>query len=128
MPKLELATLKSNNTYVNNPIEVICEKGFIPQSRLNARITCLYNEHSNSFEWADINSVNCISTSCNPHKDFQYINNIKSYYNIGEIINFTCPNGYLIRTRFLLEEITEFGIWDFNGSCTGNIYSYIQSV
>ena len=39
-PILELATLRSNNTYVNNPIEVICDEGFIPQSRSNARITC----------------------------------------------------------------------------------------
>ena len=119
MPELLNAYLISNNTYVNNPIEVICNEGLIPQSRSNARITCIYDEKMNSLEWVDIESINCVPPSCNPHPEFQYITNVESFYHIGEIITFTCPNGYRIRTRCVLDEITGFGVWNFNGSCTG---------
>ena len=126
VPELEHAYIGSNNTYVNNPIEVFCDDGFIPQSRTNARIRCIYNEHETSLEWADTETVNCIPTSCNPHPDFQYIiNTPKTYYDIGEVISFTCPNGYRFRTRCVLDQITQFGVWDYIGNCVGTNYSLL---
>ena len=114
---------------MNNSIEVVCDEGYIPESRANSHITCTYNIESDLLEWEESSPISCLPTSCNPHPDFRYIHEIKQYYDIGEIIKFTCPNGYQIRTRCVLDKITGYGIWNYNGSCTGlmifNTYNFL---
>lgn len=119
IPTLVNAALLSNNTYLYNSIEVVCNEGYIPKSRRKTYIICTYNQEMNFLEWENMDLIDCIPTSCNPHPDFRYFNESKPYYNIGEILNYSCPNGHRIRSRCMLDEITNFGVWNFNGSCNG---------
>ena len=125
-PDLENANLLSNKTYPLYTIEVKCAEGFIPQDRRRyMSVVCEYNELTMEFEWNKENSPKCIKNGCTPHFDFQWITNFdrNSTYEISEVVNYTCPNGYRMRIRCLIDEANGFGKWNFDGKCTGNKFS-----
>ena len=84
-------------------------------------VICEYRESTQSFEWNTDNYSQCIENNCLQHTDFKWLaeDMRKDSYSIGEEVRYICPSGYHMRTLCVIDPNTGFGIWDFDGSCSG---------
>ena len=120
-PILKNAYAVSNKTFYGKEVEVHCEAGYIQRDR-NAQklIKCVFDREDETLKWEGLELIDCVPNSCNAHPDFpksaSYSN--VTLYSLGEIMNFSCPDGQQIRTRCIWDKITGFPKWDFDGQCS----------
>ena len=107
---------------------MFCKEGYIFKDRQPHWTICSFKESNSFHEWSDLEKIGCIPNSCNQHPDFDLVNLAikKEFYDIGEMIIYTCPNGYMIRIKCITNRSTGFGEWDFKGSCKGTYLGYFK--
>ena len=125
LPNIPNAYILDNKTYYNKAIPVFCKEGYIFNDRKPHWAICVFNEVTRKEEWANLEKIKCIPNSCNPHPDFDLVKlqEKKEYYNIGELVEYTCPNGYIITIKCGINKATGIGDWDFKGNCKGIDFS-----
>ena len=128
VPNITNAYILDDKTYYNKAIQVFCNDGYIFHDRQQHWTVCILDANTGETKWPSLSAIKCIAKSCNPHPDFNLprvrLEKRKETYDLGEVVEYTCPGEYKITTTCILNETNGFGEWDFNGSCKGigNLY------